>query len=386
MKKIPYGRQTILEEDIEAVVKVLRSDFLTQGPEVTAFEQMVAEYHGARYAVAFSNGTAALHAAYHALGVVEGDEIITSPMTFAATANGAVYCGARPVFADIDAATNCICIEQISGLVNEKTKVISPIAFAGYPVDLKAIREIADEKGCSVLYDAAHAIGSKRDGTFGMEYVDAAIFSFHPVKHIAAGEGGMVVTNREDVYKKLLLFRTHGITKDPQLLEKSDGGWYYEMQSLGYNFRITEMQCALAISQFRRLEDNLRRRNQIASIYEEELKNTDSIGLPPSVGYQILTEDSASVRDLHAYHLYTITAQNGEKRKQLYEYLHENGIMAQVHYVPVHLHPFYRDRFGYSAGDCPVAEDFYARELSIPMYHGMSEEDQEYIIDVLKKF
>ena len=384
MKKIPYGRQSITDEDINAGVEVLKSDYLTQGPRIGEVESMMAEYHGAKHAVAFSNGTAALFAAYDSIGIGEGDEVISSPITFVASTNGAVYCGGTPVFADLDPETNCIDIDKIEAKVTKNTKAINPIAYAGYPVDLKKVREIADRNDCSVIYDAAHAIGSCRDGSFGMEYADAAILSFHPVKHIAAGEGGMVLTNRDDVYERLLMFRSHGITKDPKLLQKNDGGWYYEMQSLGYNFRITDMQCALASSQFKRIKSNLKRRNEIASVYESELKDVDFIQTPPSVGYEIL--DNENCDNIHAYHLYTITVNDPADRRPLYEHLHENGVLAQIHYVPVHLHPYYRERFGFAEGDCPCAEDFYNREISIPMFHSLSEEDQQYVIDTIKSF
>ena len=387
MRKIPYGRQSITEDDINAVIEVLKSDYLTQGPRIGELEAAIADYHGARHAVAFSNGTAALFAAYESIGICEGDEIVSSPITFVATTNGAVYCGGTPVFADLDPETNCIDIGQIESRITNNTKAIVPIAYAGYPVDLKRIRSIADQNNCSVIYDAAHAIGSLRNGSFGMEYVDAAILSFHPVKHIAAGEGGMVLTNRDDIYERLLLFRSHGITKDPALLHKHDGAWYYEMQSLGYNFRITDMQCALAASQFRRIRENLKRRHEIASVYESELEGVDFIHTPPSVGYGILDEDDSGAADtIHAYHLYTITVKDAADRKPLYEHLHSNGVLAQIHYVPVHLHPYYRERFGFAEGDCPCAEDFYQREISIPMFHSLSELDQEYVIDTIKAF
>lgn len=375
--RIQYGKQQILKEDINAVVNVLKSDFLTQGPTVSEFENAVAHYHNAKYAVAFANGTASLHAAYSCLGVCDGDEVISAPITFAATTNGAIYCGGVPVFVDIDPKTNCIAIDQIEQKISSRTKVISPIAYAGYPVDLKRVRDIADQHNCFVLYDAAHAIGSRRNGSFGMEYADVAILSFHPVKHIAAGEGGMVLTNSEDLYKKLLLFRSHGITKDPTLLQRHDGPWYYEMQSLGYNYRITDIQCALAASQFKRIDDNLNRRNEIASIYDSELAHEVKIITPPAVN----TAD-----DLHSYHLYTIAVRDPRDRKPLYEYLHENGILAQVHYVPVHLHPYYKENYGYAEGDFPYAESFYERELSLPMFHALTMEEQEYIIDKVKKY
>lgn len=384
---IPYGKQEILQEDIDKVVEVLKSDFLTQGPEIGAFEKTVAEYHGAKYAVAFSNGTAALHGAYSCVGISEGDEIITSPITFAASANGALYCGGKPVFADIDKNTNCIDIEQIEGKITPKTKVITPVAYAGFPVDLKSIREIADRHGCRVIYDAAHAIGSRRGGSFGMEYIDAAILSFHPVKHIAAGEGGMILTNDEELFHKLQLFRSHGITKDPELLEDNHGGWYYEMQSLGYNYRITDIQCALANSQFKRIDDNLIRRNKIAKAYDEMLAGSEFVDVPPSVGYEVLnTKDPAKTADLHSYHLYTVAMKDPGLRKEMYEYLRSKGVLVQIHYVPVHLQPYYKKNFGYKPGDCPIAEDFYSREISLPMFHALKEDEQEYVVDCIKNF
>ena len=387
MEKIPYGRQTIRQEDIDAVVAVLKSDFLTQGPAIRDFENEMAKYHKAKYGVAFSNGTAALHAAYNALNVERGDEIITSPITFAATANAAVFCGARPIFADIDKNTNCISSFEIEKRITSKTKVISPVAYAGYPVDLEMISSIARRHNCRVLYDAAHAIGSLRNGSFGMEHVDAAILSFHPVKHIAAGEGGMVLTNDDEIHKKLLRFRSHGITKDPEELEQNDGPWYYEMQSLGYNYRITDIQCALASSQFNRIKDNLKRRNAVALKYNEGLKDLEFLRLPPDVGFQVIEEDDwAKIENLHSYHLYTLCLYDKETRKRFYEYLHEKKIMAQIHYVPVHLHPFYREQFGYGPGDYPNAEAFYEGEISVPMYHGLKDEQVDYIIDVIRCF
>jgi dTDP-4-amino-4,6-dideoxygalactose transaminase len=345
MRKIPYGRQTITEEDINAVSDVLRSDYLTQGPVISQFEKSLAEYHNAKYAVAFSNGTSALYAAYHSLGIGAGDHVLSTPITFVASMNGALYCGAEPGFVDMDNKTNCIDISKIEQQIKDNTKVITPVAYAGYPVDLKSVREIADKHNLKVLYDAAHAIGSKRGGTFGMEYVDAAILSFHPVKHIAAGEGGMVLTNSKDIYEKLTLFRTHGITKDRNIMRGFDGDWYYEMHELGHNFRITEMQCALALSQFQRLDDNIRKRNKVAHIYNTELSGIDGLQLPPSLGSEHqISEDISNASDIHSYHLFTICCKNDNERKKLYEYYHSNGIMVQVHYIPVHLQPYYRDK------------------------------------------
>lgn len=383
-KKIPYGRQTVLQEDIDAVVEVLKSDFLTQGPKLKEFERIVAEYHHAKYAVAFSNGTAALHGAYHAAGIQDGDEIITSPITFAASANAAIYCGGKPVFADIDLATNCISVEEIEKHISERTKVITPVSLAGYPADLKAIRQIADQHNCMIIHDAAHAIGSRRNGTFGMEYADMAILSFHPVKHVATGEGGMVLTNNEELYKKLILFRSHGITKERELMEGYDGPWYYEMISLGYNYRMTDIQAALGISQFKRMDENLKQRNQTAERYDEAFAENGKLITPPQIGFEILKNDKAS--NIHAYHLYTLRLTDPEQRLGFYHYLHEHGILAQIHYIPVSWQPYYRKHFGYKKGEFPNAELYYASEVSIPMYHNMKEEDREYIIDTILAF
>ena len=387
MKKIPYGKHSITNEDINAVVSVLESDYLTQGPQIAEFEKVIAEYHGAKYAVAFSNGTAALHASYYAIGVNIGDEIITSPITFAATANAAIYCGGKPVFADIDLSTNCIDKEEILKKINNKTKVISPVALAGYPVDLKQIRHIADDKKCKVLYDAAHAIGSKRDASFGMEYLDVAILSFHPVKHITTGEGGMALTNDEDIYKKLLLFRTHGIIKEKDLLMRNDGPWYYEMIDLGFNYRMSDIQSALGISQFKRINKNLYDRNSVAKFYTDELGNNEVYILPPNVGFDILDHSNLDdVKDIHSYHLFNLRVKDKKYRKKLYDFLRENGILAQIHYIPVYFMPYYKESFGYSEGLCPNAEEYYYSEISIPMYHNMKQEDTEYVIQKLKEF
>lgn len=378
-KKIPYGKQTITEKDIRAVVEVLKSDFITQGPEASKFEQKVAQYHNAKYAVAFCNGTAALHAAYYAAGINEGDEIITSPVTFVASANAAIYCGARPVFVDIDLDTNCIDISRLETKLTNRTKVITPVSLAGYPVDLQAVKEIAEVHNCFVIHDAAHAIGSKRDGSFGMEYADMAILSFHPVKHITCGEGGMVLTNNKALYEKLVMFRTHGITKDPKWLSHNDGPWYYEMQSLGYNYRLSDIHAALGMSQFDRIQDNLKKRNQIAKIYNDSFQSNAALVIPPDCGFEILENDHAG--NIHSYHLYTLRIANADKRLDFYTYLHNKGILAQIHYIPLHLQPYYQMNYGYREGDFPNAEQYYRSEVSIPMYHGMEDDDISYVID-----
>lgn len=383
-KKIPYGKQSITEEDISAVVEVLKSDFLTQGPKLKEFEKNVAEYHKAKYAVAFANGTAALHGAYYAAGITSGDEIITSPVTFAASANGAVYLGAKPVLVDIDLNTNCIDIKKIEENITEKTKVITPVSLAGFPVDLKPIREIADRYNCHIIHDAAHAIGSKRNGTFGLEYADMAILSFHPVKHITTAEGGMVLTNNEELYKKLSLFRTHGITKDPEMLIDKDGPWYYEMQDLGYNYRMADINAALGVEQFKRIESNLHRRNQIAKAYNDAFKDDDRYIVPPDMGFDILEDSEAN--NVHSYHLYTLRVRRAEDRKRLFNYLHEKGVMVQIHYIPLNYQPYYQREFDYVREDFPNAKEYYNSEISLPMFHGMTDEELKYVIDTVKGF
>ena len=380
MRKVPYGKQHITDQDIERVVEVLKSELITQGEAGPEFERVVAEYHGAKHAVAFANGTAALHAAYSVLGTKPGDEVISSPITFAASVNGGLYCGAIPKFADMDPATNCIDVSKIEEAITDKTKVITPVSYAGYPVDLKAISEIAKKHGCYIIHDACHALASKRGGTFGMEYVDMAILSFHPVKHVTTGEGGMVLTNSDELCEKLQLFKSHGITRDPAKLEKNDGGWYYEMQSLGYNYRITDFQAALGLSQFERIKENIAARNRIAKMYHERLQDCDFLNLPPELGFD---PDGDTV---HSYHLFTIRTNTEEERLELYTYLRENNIFAQVHYGPLHLQPYYRHEFGFKEGDCPEAEAFYKCELSLPMYHSMTDGDFEYVIDRIRAF
>lgn len=374
--KITYGRQEIREEDISAVVETLKSDFLTQGPKVTEFEKIVAEKHNVNYAVAFSNGTTALHACYHVFGVKEGDEVISPAVTFAASSNGALYCGAKSVLCDINLETFCIDIDQIELKISEKTRVITPVSLGGYPVDLKRVKEIAEKNNLYVLYDAAHAIGSNRDGDFGLKYADLAILSFHPVKHIATGEGGMVLTNDQGLYDKLCTFRTHGITKNSALFKnEADGDWYYEMQELGQNYRMCDILAALGVSQVNRLEENVVSRNKIADRYENELGKVKGITLPPT----------APVGSLHAYHLYPILFENLEIKKFVFEYMRNKNIFCQVHYVPLNFMPYYQEKFGYAKGDFPNSEDYYYRALSIPMFHSMRDEEQTYIIETLKE-
>ncbi|PNE20160.1 aminotransferase DegT [Mesotoga sp. Brook.08.YT.4.2.5.1] len=374
VNNIPYGRQWIDEDDISAVAKVLQSDWLTQGPDIEEFEKEIAEYVGAKYAVAFSSGTSALHGAMFAAGIGPGDEIITSPITFVATSNSAIYLGARPRFVDIDLKTYCIDTAKIEEAITPNTKVIAPVDLAGYPVNIETIMGIARRHNVVVVEDSAHALGAKRNGKMVGTGADMSLFSFHPVKHITTGEGGAITTDNEEFYKKMKIFVTHGITKDPALLQRNDGPWYYEMQELGFNYRLTDFQCALGLSQLKKIEGFLDRRNEIASMYNEAFKDIEGLVMPPK-------PEQYSSR--HAYHLYPILVTKTD-RKEAYIKLREMGIFAQVHYIPVHLQPYYRNNYGFKKGDYPNAEYYYEHELSIPMYPKMKNEEVNYVIQSIK--
>lgn len=368
MHYIPYGRQDINEADIAAVVDVLKSDFLTTGPKIEEFEKAFAEYVGAKYAVAVSNGTAALHIACMAAGIGEGDEVITTPITFAASANCVLYCGGKPVFADIDPVTYNIDCERVEELINGRTKAIIPVHYTGQPCDMDEIHRIADRYHLTVIEDAAHAVGAKYKGQRIGGLSDMTEFSFHPVKHITCGEGGMVTTNREDLYQKLVMFRTHGIIRKPEEMSRYDGPWYYEQTALGYNYRITDFQAALGMSQLQRVEQFLERRRQIARKYDEAFKNVKEITTPAQA-------DSVE----NAYHLYVIRVDK-EIRKSLFEYLRSCNIGVNVHYIPVYYFPYYRQH-GYQNIQCRNAEDLYGTLISLPIYYRLTEEEQEYVID-----
>jgi len=382
MKPIPYGKQNIIQQDIDAVTEVLKSNFLTQGPKIIEFENAFAQYIGVKYAVAVSNGTAALHLCTLALGVKFGDKVITTPMTFAASANCVRFVGGEVIFADIDPLTYLLDINKVEKLLESSPpgiyKGIIPVDFAGRSVNLEAFRKLADKHDCWIIEDACHAPGgyfnkdeSKQKQFCGNgNYADLAIFSFHPVKHIASGEGGMITTNNKDLYEKLLILRTHGITKDPQLLHENHGGWYYEMQELGYNYRLTDFQAALGISQLQRADEGLQRRQEIAENYQKEFE-----------GKPFIKGQSGFV-DGHAYHLYVIEV---DDRIGLYNYLREKNIFAQVHYIPVHLMPYYK-QFGWKEGDMPNAENYYNHCLSLPMYPTLSDKEQSYVIQTIFEF
>ncbi|PCJ23206.1 MAG: UDP-4-amino-4,6-dideoxy-N-acetyl-beta-L-altrosamine transaminase [Flavobacteriales bacterium] len=382
---IPYGKQSITQDDIDAVVETLQADFLTQGPKIEEFEKNFAKYVGAKYAVAVSNGTAALHLSLLAHGIKKGDRIITSPITFSASANAALYCGAEVFFADIDPDTYVISISEIEKLLNAHPKgyfkAIIPVDFTGYPSNVERLKELAKIHDLFILEDACHSPGgyfidSKNEKQLcgNGNYADAIAFSFHPVKHIAAGEGGMITTNDEDLYKKLMMLRTHGITKENMTMDVSNpeeqGSWYYEMQELGYNYRITDIQAALANSQLQKAEEGIDRRQEIAKAYREAFNN-DPLKM------QQLNEGF-----FNAHHLFVIEV---EDRKGLYDYLRGHNIFSQVHYIPVHLLPYYK-KFGWKEGDFPHAEKYYNHCLSLPMYPSMTNEEQEFVIEKTQEF
>lgn len=374
-KNIPYGRQVIDAADRAAVDKVLRSDWLTQGPSVAAFEEAVAGTCGAKHAVACSNGTTALHLACKAADLKPGDEAVVPPITFAATANAVAYCGARPVFADVRADSLTLDPEAFRAALTSKTKAVLPVHFAGLPADMAEIWAIARKRGLIVIEDAAHALGASygRKKIGACEHSDMAILSFHPVKHIATGEGGMVLTNDDGLAARLRLFRSHGITRDPALLEKKDaGGWYYEMVDLGFNYRIPDILCALGLSQLKKLPRFLARRRALAKAYRKAFSSM------PEVTLQELPEGRE-----HAWHLFTIQVP-AAKRRALYDHLHAHGILANVHYIPVHTLPYYR-RAGWKGGSFPHAEAYYAGALSLPMHAGLTDADQKRVIKTVRE-
>jgi UDP-4-amino-4,6-dideoxy-N-acetyl-beta-L-altrosamine transaminase len=381
MKKIPYGRHNITDEDIEAVVNVLKSDFLTQGPNIKLFEDAFAKYVGAKYAIAVSNGTAALHLCTLALNVKPGHKVITTPITFVASANCVRYCGGEVIFADIVPETYLLDINKVRKLLEndlkKEIKGIIPVNFAGRVVDLEAFKALADEFGCWIIEDACHSPGGYSYSQSNEKILsgsgkcsDLSIFSFHPVKHIAAGEGGMITTNDELLYKKILNLRTHGIQQDPNKKIENHGVWYYEMQELGYNYRLTDFQAALGLSQLNRADLGIERRIEIAKKYETAFRNSSYIK------YQ------SGVVEGHAYHLYVIEV---DRRSELFNFLREKNIFVQIHYIPTHTMPYYR-QYGWENGDLPIAEKYYTMCLSLPMYPSLTNEEQEFVIDQIRNF
>lgn len=377
MDRIPYGKQNITSDDIEAVIQALQSDFLTQGPKILEFEQKFASYVGAEYAVAVSNGTAALHLSCIAMGLSEGQKVITSPITFAASANCARYCGAQVDFVDIDPNTYLIDLDLLADKLDKSKKGeysgIIAVDFSGLPIDTKKLHYLAQKHDLWVIEDACHAPGGyfkTNDGNIHKcgesVFSDLTCFSFHPVKHIACGEGGMITTNDPSVYENLLELRTHGITKDPDRIESDQGNWYYEMQQLGYNYRLPDLNAALGSSQLDLADKRLQKRFEIAQIYSESFQAIDEITL------QVQPKNFQN-----AYHLYIIEVND---RKGLYDHLRANNIYCQIHYIPVHLLPYYK-QLGWKKGDFPASESYYDRCISLPMYPTLTREEQNYVIE-----
>lgn len=387
---IPYGRQYITQEDINAVVETLTSNFLTQGPKIKEFESAFANYVGSDYALAVANGTAALHLCALALNVQQGDKVITTPITFAASANCVRYCGGEVVFGDIDPTTYLLDINSVRELLEASPsgtyKGIIPVDFAGRAVNLEEFRSLANEFGCWIIEDACHAPGGYFIDSKGTHqncgngvFADLAIFSFHPVKHIAAGEGGMITTNNKELYERLLLLRTHGIIKNADAYQNSiefAGGeneyplWYMEMQELGYNYRLTDFQAALGLSQLSRAAQGITKRRSIAENYFNAFKD------------KTFVKRQSGVLEGHAYHLYILEVEN---RLGLYNYLREHKIFAQIHYIPCHLMPYYRN-FGWKKGDRVNSEEYYKHCISLPMYPTLSEEQQHFVINTILEF
>ena len=375
-KPIPYGKQSITKDDIAAVVETLQSDYLTQGPKIEEFENAFATYIGVKYAVAVANGTAALHLSAMANDVLPGQKIITTPITFSASANCIRYCGADVDFVDIDPLTYTIDLNQVEDKFkkDKKIKGIVPVDFAGQPVNLEELHSIANKYGAWILEDACHAPGGYFTDSKGEKqkcgngvFASQAIFSFHPVKHIACGEGGMITTNEEAIYKRLLRLRTHGLTRNPEEMKENHGGWYMELIELGYNYRLPDILASLGISQLKKADAGLQRRREIAATYDKGLQDTTVV--------------TPFYQQGHAFHLYVIQA---EKRKELYDYLKTKNIFTQVHYIPVHLMPYYK-QMGFKKGDFPHAESYYERCLSLPMYPTLTDDEQQYVIENIRK-
>jgi len=373
MKKIPYTHQYIDKSDIKAVAEVLKSDWITQGPMIKKFEERLASYCNAKYAVAVSNGTAALHLTCLAAGITKGDEVITSPLTFLASANCILYCSGKPVFADIQQDSVNIDPKEVKKKINKNTKAIIPVHFAGQPADMEEINRLAKRYGLLVVEDAAHALGAEYKGSkIGSgKYSDMTVFSFHPAKSITTGEGGAILTNRKDLYEKLLSLRNHGIIRKNV---KLFGPWYYQMQYLGFNYRITDFQCALGISQLNKIDSFIKRRREIVSIYNKELSGISGITLPVERPYA-----------KSSWHIYCIRLKAHSRRKDVFEKLQKAGIGVQVHYIPVYWHPYYKNTWGYKRGLCPMAEDYYKRVLTIPLFPKMTSLDISFVIRTIRK-
>ncbi|MFC1667053.1 UDP-4-amino-4,6-dideoxy-N-acetyl-beta-L-altrosamine transaminase [Candidatus Omnitrophota bacterium] len=392
---IPYGKQCIEEDDIQEVLKVLKSDWVTQGPKIKEFEDAICAYTGARHAIAVATGTAALHCACFAAGIGPGDEVITAPITFAASGNCALFLGADVKFVDIRKDTYCMDPKKLESAITPKTKAIIPVDFTGQPCDMDEINNIAKKHNLIVIHDAAHSLGASYKGKKIGTLANMTIFSFHPVKHITTGEGGMIVTSDELLAKKLRLFRTHGITNDSSSIKLKEQAsdnensflkgrnpetvspWYYEMQALGYNYRITDIQCALGLSQLKKLDQFISKRRKIVARYTEAFSKSPYLITP-------LQENDRK----NAWHLYMLCLRLKEMiktRRQVFEELRALGIGVHVHYMPLHLQPYYRERFGYKREDFPEAEKFYDRAITIPLFPGLTDSEVEYIIENVLK-
>ncbi len=378
-KFFSYGKQTITQDDIDAVIEILKSDWMTQGPTIAKFEKVLCEKFGGKYASVVANGTAALHLIALGLEWAKDDIIITSPITFLASANCAIYVGAKVDFVDIDSKTYTIDPEKLEEKLklyaaqNKKVKAVVAVDYAGHPCNWDALKTLKEKFGFQLINDYCHALGAEynNDAQYAIKYAEAVNFSFHPVKHITTGEGGTVLTNNEKLDKRIKTFRTHGMTKDEFFLEKNDGPWYYEMHEVGFNYRITDLQCALGISQLSKLDKFIARRSEIARFYDDIFSKDDRFIFP-----------YVSKNVKHAYHLYPLQIKFDQlkiSRKDFFAKLKEQRIIGQVHYIPVHLQPYYRNNFGFKPGDFPVAERFYEREISIPMYPSLTDEDLNYI-------
>ena len=373
---IPYSTQEISEADVRAVSSTLRSSHLTQGPAVGKFERMLAQYAGARFAIAFSSGTAALHAAYFAAEIGHGDEVIVPPLTFAASANAALYVGARPVFADVDLDYGTMDPKDARRKITPKTRVISPVDYGGRPSDMQQFAALAKKHKLVLILDAAHSLGARYRGKAVGSHADMTMFSFHPVKTITTGEGGAIVTNNPKFYKRLLLFRHHGISKEATTFrEKNHGGWYQEMQALGYNYRLSDIHAALGASQIRRVENHVEKRRTLAERYRRLLKDISEIHLPPR----------ERLHERSAWHLYPVRLKEriAPMRDKIFTELRANGIGVQVHYLPVYLHQYYK-RLGYKKGLCPKAEKYASSEISLPLYPSLTDRDQRFVVSTLK--
>ena len=374
LNSISYGKQYIEEDDISLVLKALKSDAITLGAFIPKFEEELCKFTGSKYAVAVTSGTAALHIAYKALGLSNGDEIISTPNTFAATTNAALYLGAKPKFVDINIDDFLINEDLIESSISNKTKIITPVHYAGLPTNIVKIHDIAKNHNLKVVEDACHAIGSlfNHSKTGSCDYSDVTVFSFHPVKHITTGEGGAILTNNPDIYKSAKLLRSHGIERE-NFINKPDSPTYHEMQILGYNYRMTDIQAALGISQISKLNNFIARRREIAEIYTHELSGIESIFFQKNYDNRF-----------NSYHLFPILLSNQETRDKLFHKLRENNIFTQIHYMPVTKHPYY-EQLGYSYLDTPNAYEFYTRELSLPMYPKLTNSELEKVISVIKE-